>query len=491
MKKNKGRAVLIYASEIQIPRPSHIGTGQWQLKGLNEITVLFGRNGSGKSLLLRAWRDSNPQDVHYIAPERTGDMDFQPQYLQEEFEPQRRRNASQRNWVPDYRRRIVGRIQTYFLTRGDVRGDQPAPGNPDEIEEFLSSLVPDFVIELMASQIPPYVLKRAKDGRVIQKVDELSSGEAQMLSMGLDILTIAALWELHEQEVRVLLLDEPDAHIHPDLEARFAEFLLRVADRFQIQVVIATHSTSLLASLGQFGGGKSSVIYLNRKDEEFRARRFNAVLKDIAALLGGNLLMGPLFGAPLLLVEGDDDYRIWSQVPRHHIINLAVIPAQGEEIKRYQRMLEEIFRSMQRRSKQPVGYALIDADKPLPIANPQNTQDYIRFIRLSCLEAENLYLTDEVLGALGIDWNAAALKITEQSVHFGQKAEFLATALTWNPKTVDIKDCINEVAAILDAKPVHWTVRVGTAIGKQRPTGQLADFLGEQVLCALWGPEPT
>ncbi len=53
--------------------------------------------------------------------------------------------------------------------------------------------------------------------------------------------------------------------------------------------------------------------------------------------------MGPLFGSPILLVEGDDDYRIWSQVPRHHIVNLAVIPSNGDEIKHYQKTLESIF----------------------------------------------------------------------------------------------------------------------------------------------------
>ena len=35
--------------------------------------------------------------------------------------------------------------------------------------------------------------------------------------------------------------------------------------------------------------------------------------------------MGPLFGVPLLLVEGDDDYRIWNEIPRHHITSFAVI----------------------------------------------------------------------------------------------------------------------------------------------------------------------
>src|SRR5262245_51059346 len=41
----------------------------------------------------------------------------------------------------------------------------------------------------------------------------------------------------------------------------------------------------------------------------------------------------------------------------------------------------------------------------------------------------------------------------------------------------DVKRVINEVAKILDKKNVAWTQRVGSAIGRRRPTGELAEFL--------------
>ncbi len=65
-----------------------------------------------------------------------------------------------------------------------------------------------------------------------------------------------------------------------------------------------------------------SCIYLDRTKSDFSAQPFTSVTKELSACLGGHALMGPLFGVPILLVEGDDDYRIWSQVPRHHIISL-------------------------------------------------------------------------------------------------------------------------------------------------------------------------
>ncbi len=120
----------IHFSEISIPRIKALGGGNWHLRNLTEVTVLFGKNGSGKSVLLRAWRDQSENSTHYVTPERTGEMDFQAGYLQQELTPENRKKASSRNYVPEYRRRIIGRIQSYFLVRGDYRGEGVPPASP-------------------------------------------------------------------------------------------------------------------------------------------------------------------------------------------------------------------------------------------------------------------------------------------------------------------------------------------------------------------------
>ena len=479
----------IHFSNMSIPRLDQLGGGTWELQNLSEVTVLFGKNGSGKSVLLRAWRDQSEANVHYVTPERTGEMDFQPQYLQQELTPSARRSVSSRNYVPEYRRHIISRIQSYFLTRGNYRGPGSAPASPEELESLVNILVTDLTVELVAAATPPYKLTRVEGRALITGVDQLSSGEAQLVTIALDTLTIAAIWEIQGQPNRVLLIDEPDAHIHPDLQTRFADFIFRIADRFQLQVAIATHSTSLLAALGQFGGIRTSVVYLSRNRSQYRAQVFSDIQKDLAACLGGHILMGPLFGAPILLVEGDDDYRIWSQVPRHHVANFAVIPSNGEEIKRYQKALESVFASLRDADEEPCGYALLDGDKPLPTPNPQNPQRHVRFLQLACHEVENLYLTDEVLADIGMDWDSASDLITTRAKEFGEKAHILEQAKRWDRKRCDIKGVINEIANIIDTKPIHWTVRVGRIVGRTRPQGQLADFLSLAVVDSLWPPD--
>ena len=412
-------------------------------------------------------------------------MDFQPGYIQQESNPEQRKSASRRNYMQDYRRRIVGRIQTYFLERGNTRGDIPPDGSPDIIEKLVESLIPDFSISLVTT-FPPYQLTRKDGSKAITAVDELSSGEAQLLTLALDILTISSIWEIQNNPKRIILIDEPDAHLHPDLLARLAEFIVNVAQLFKLQIVIATHSTALLAALGQFGRESTSLIYLHRNNSDYNAKPIDAITREVTSCLGGHVIMGPLFGAPLLLVEGDDDYRIWSQVPRHHVTNFAVIPANGDEIRKYQKTLESILSCLYNTTEGPLGYALLDGDVSLPTDHPNNPQKCVKFIQMNCHEAENLYLTDEVLELFDTDWSQAKEEIKNNCHSYGNKAEYLSNAPNWERSKEDLKEVIEEIADILDPKKLLWTVRVGTVIGRNRPKGTLAEFLGETVVGALW-----
>ncbi|TAN33020.1 hypothetical protein EPN28_03395 [Patescibacteria group bacterium] len=74
-----------YLTELDITRPEYLGNTNWQLKDLNEITILFGKNGSGKSKLLRTLRDSNKTVFHYTSPERAGDITHNVGIMQEEL----------------------------------------------------------------------------------------------------------------------------------------------------------------------------------------------------------------------------------------------------------------------------------------------------------------------------------------------------------------------------------------------------------------------
>jgi len=464
--------------DLEIPRPVYLGDNKWILKKLTPITVIFGKNGSGKSILLRNIRDQDPDLRNYSVPERGGEIAFAPQTVNEEIDGTTRANSTKQNLLVNYRERVIARIQAYLSKRGGMR-TVISEKNLEYVESSINELLPDFTFQLK-SENPMYSLIRISTNEPATNVALLSSGEAQMLTLSLDLLLTCEMWEL-DGKSGLLLIDEPDSHIHPDLQQRFAKFVVNLHEHYRCKAIIATHSTTLLSALGHYGSN-TSVIYLDGKDQ-YQTLQFDDVMKTLTTCLGGHALMGPLFNFPIILVEGDDDYRIWSEVPRHHVLQIAVIPCNGDEIFTYQKNLEKLFSSLLEEKQTPSGFALIDGDKTIPGSN----QKHIKFFKLDCHESENLFLTDEVLKELGHDWDSASNKVIQESGNFGQKTNLLKSIKSMNRKTDDFKPIINELARILDEKNLHWAYRVGKVLGKNRPVGELADFLGKDLITCLWG----
>lgn len=475
-----------YKTQLSVRRPDTLRAGEWTINNITQISVVLGRNGCGKSSLLRAIRDASPETRHYVVPERTGSFTYSPSLIQNQVNPQTRMEVTKQNHSENHGSQVIARIHAYFLARGSSRANElRCP--PDDLEKFLGMLLPEFTVKLSGSG-SPLTITRNETASHVSTRDELSSGETQLLLAAIDILTIAAIWEIENRPERLLLVDEPDVHLHPDLQAQFARFLVAVAKEYELQVLVATHSTSLLASIGHFTGGQASVVYFDRHKSNFSAAPFNKTLQNLASCLGGHALMGPLFGIPLLLVEGDDDYRIWSHVPRGSITKFAVLPSNGDEIRSHQRTLEKVFAALRGPNPtKPAGFALIDCDKGKPTPSADAPQEHIRFIQLSCRESENLYLSDDVLTSVGTTWKAVCDRAVKDAATFGEKADALRNVAGMCRKSGDFKSIINQLEQVADNKKVPWTMRVGQLLGRARPTAQLADFLGPEVLEALWG----
>ena len=324
--------------------------GRVEMTKLGHLTILFGKNGSGKSLILRSWRDSDRHSVHYIAPERVGSFNFNPNLIQAELTPAGRAGAALNNIAPHYHDRALGRVASYLMKRGEV--PQPAPETAvTRIEYLIRNLLPGFEVKLQADD-SPVMLRRASTNESVHAIDELSSGESQLLTLAIDLLTIAGMWDLEHRAKRIILIDEPDTHIHPDLQLRFARLLQETALTYSLQLVVATHSISLLAAITNvWPEGEVRLVFVKPHRTRLQGYPVDSIRRDLANCLGGHILMGPLFGVPLLLVEGLDDFQVWSQAARYEGVSCAVLPCNGEEMVRYRKRLEEIFGAPTRAGK--------------------------------------------------------------------------------------------------------------------------------------------
>jgi ATPase subunit of ABC transporter with duplicated ATPase domains len=119
----------IHNNRVEAPRPNPEPAGRWVLENLNHLTVIFGRNGSGKSQLLRFIRDQNKGRNHYASPERGGQITLNPSYPMEEYTAESRGSRRTGNTAPTYRDEGVARVQALLAKRGNYR-TEPAPVPP-------------------------------------------------------------------------------------------------------------------------------------------------------------------------------------------------------------------------------------------------------------------------------------------------------------------------------------------------------------------------
>ena len=95
--------------------------------------------------------------------------------------------------------------------------------------------------------------------------------EAQRLSLDFNssgsgfmqvLQILAPIYRFCPEEASVVLLDEPDAHLHPNLQATLANTLRDIQQELGIQIIISTHSTSIIRA-----AEPSEVIPISAKEK--------------------------------------------------------------------------------------------------------------------------------------------------------------------------------------------------------------------------------
>ena len=83
-----------------------------------------------------------------------------------------------------------------------------------------------------------------RDNENVTGPADLSSGESELISLGIECLFFKH--ECNAAKPNVLLIDEPDVHLHPDLQNSLARFMRETFKDTNVTLVIATHSTAAL-----------------------------------------------------------------------------------------------------------------------------------------------------------------------------------------------------------------------------------------------------
>lgn len=188
------------------------------LVNMSKFTVLIGKNGAGKSTLLRALSAGNRPHIKYISPERGGTLKYNPNvdnnissnesWLREtrhqnRFEQFREQSAAQ---FRSLETAVLREIERVAEKRADLAYTF------DVILEQINVLLP--AIKMVRNDKGGFSIQ-TKSGQPLDE-QSISSGESELIALAIEVLVFSR----QSMSNKTLLLDEPDVHLHPDLQQR-------------------------------------------------------------------------------------------------------------------------------------------------------------------------------------------------------------------------------------------------------------------------------
>jgi ABC-type cobalamin/Fe3+-siderophores transport system ATPase subunit len=456
----------------------------------------MGRNGAGKSRFLRDLEQVSSQDnstfyIRYVSPERAGsfkrdgnvltNMSNYPTWLRET------RAVNQANNFKAASAVLFREAETLYLRRlastPEIRMDPTRNFVTDRLSK-VNQLLTNVSLEMGHTD---FEFRSLTDGQIVSP-DHISSGESEAVALAAEILYFFDT--IDPTKFNVLLLDEPDVHLHPDLQARLGKLIISMLDEFRdtsdcIAICLATHSTPLVCSLAD-----SQYVSIGTKRftvNTVELKPASSELRKVAPFFGHPLSLSLSEDAPLIL-EGEDDERVWQQAARSSQGRIKVFPVLAGSVNQQGELETFCAELLGTLYDNPVAFSLRDGDGV--VDDPLEHRPPIKRYRLQCYAIENVLVTDQCLAVMGTDWkgfsSSANKWITDNSEHpdRSQIEELIASSDRLQHKK--IKKIRQLICAVLECKK-PWEVVVGQSIGALTErdltsANMLIDFLGKEMV---------
>lgn len=207
----------------------------------------------------------------------------------------------------------------YSRGKGNEVGKEPAdPLIPYEV--LLNKLFPEYKFADRDEQIPTNLFVRIPSGEVIT-FNDLSSGEKE-------VFFILAFFIRHNVEDAIIVIDEPELHLHPELSRLLIQNIKSIKNGNQIWV--ATHNAEIIDE-----AGRDKVLYLardatTRKSKLVVAADEDESLSQLRNLFGFSGYIG--IAKNLVFLEGDNtsqDRKLFSTVFSDSAATVKLVPAAG------------------------------------------------------------------------------------------------------------------------------------------------------------------
>jgi len=284
MGANEQRDIAMIVSKFEVPKTR--GLNYAACDAVPVLMVIAGPNGAGKSTLLNALRRAGPErQMLYIGPHRASrkqNVEYQhllghpllvsdmlTRFDTPGFNGINFLTGARDPWNSDdsgnYLKHALCQIQTdfeqaiasHFQIKGEIaRGSIPDPWLP--LREVTDGLLPHLKFSKIDTSNRSHVrctwARRADDGEV--DYDDLSSGEKSIIQIFFPLVEkrvrarIQSVRSGNAGEVAVtpicLLIDEPELHLHPNLQIKLFDYLRLLAAEGYLQVIMTTHSPTIV-----------------------------------------------------------------------------------------------------------------------------------------------------------------------------------------------------------------------------------------------------
>lgn len=460
-----------------------------ELIKITRFTVLLGKNGAGKSTLLRKMDSADGHTVKYISPERGGSLKYDPNVDNNmSVNVTWLRDTRQKNRFEQFRQQSAAQFrQLEMLILREIETDSSKRLNL--VYTF------DFILEKINALLPAIKLVRADKGFSIMskanqliEEDTISSGEAELIALAIEVLVFSRSTAMS----KLLLLDEPDVHLHPDLQQKFVKFVEETAVAHDIRVVIATHSTAIIGAFTN--DADLQIVPISAKDQgDFVEFKRSAISQQVLPVFGAHPLSTAFNKSPVVLVEGEDDRRVLDQVVRSGNGRYAFTPCvvgtvsdMGEWEEWLNRFLPVIY-------DEPRAFSLRDLDDSQQ--TDINDIGCVCRVRLNCYAIENLLLSKQCLQEHGFaDDDAFKVELHSWAENypahkFSAEVRLLAEGFG-RRRQMKIKNVRNIIVAQLGSnKP--WEVVVGQLIAANASAidgdpHSIQSYLGEKAIQSLF-----
>ena len=464
-------------------------------EALKKFTVLLGKNASGKSAFLTKLRSNDKIVFHYLTPERGGKL-LHNTAQSDKINKNRYAYEGEKyqNQHTNFHELSMASFVHFLSTSNneivEAHGIDNAKADKlkqkkEGIIEIINTLIPEHKIVVSKQNIVSFQKNESN-----LETDHLSSGSSQVYSIIFDIAYFLLNEENTSDKNIILLLDEPDAHLHPDLQYKLIQVINEfIKNNDKVKCIIATHSTSILSALSSLNKKNTDISFIQSGKTEHELLEINEILDDIVPIFGAHPLTQVFNEYPAVLLEGEDDVFVFQTAIKSSrtkdgvdVIKLYPCDCGGiDNIKKYEDTARKLLSSIY---DNPKIYSFMDRDDSVTEPTDEDTPIKIMRSITACREMENLVLSDQVLESIGSNWEKAEIVVKKLISEFTGRY------------SADIKNNVYKI--ISEIKPDNgksWEILVGRAIGQNitkanelvKIEGSIFHMLGEKSTSIILG----